>query len=118
MSTENPPEPLTPAPPTSNLAIVSLIAGILGLSLFPIAGSVVAVITAPMARREIRESNGTIGGDGMATAGLVLGWIGIGLTVLGLCVAGVFVVIPACIAFFAAVSESSGILLPALLALI
>lgn len=116
MSTQTPPGDISPAVPTSSLAIISLIAGILGLSLFPILGSVVAVITGPMARREIRESGGTLGGDGLATAGLVLGWIGIGLTVIGLC--GVFVVIPACIGFFIAVSESAGLFLPALLALV
>ena len=66
--------------PTSNMALVSLIAGILGLSV-PILGSIVAAVTGQMARREIRESAGTLGGDGLVTAGLVMGWIGIGLAV-------------------------------------
>ena len=38
-----------------------------------------------MAKGEIRNSGGTLSGDGLATAGLVLGYIGIGLTVLGIC---------------------------------
>ncbi len=105
------------APPTSNTAIISLIAGILGLSLFPIIGSIVAVITGQMARREIRESAGTLGGEGLATAGLVLGWVGIGLTVLGLCIGGAFFVIPFCIAIFAGASGEFSAL-PLLLALL
>jgi hypothetical protein len=83
------------ARPSSNLAIISLIAGILGLSMFPLLGSVVAVVTGQMARREIRDSGGSLGGDGMAKAGLILGWIGVGLTVFGLCIACfVFLLIP------------------------
>lgn len=83
--------------PTSSTAIISLIAGILGLTLFPVIGSIIAVITGAMAKREIRESAGTIGGEGLATAGVVLGWIGIGLLVLGLCIGGLFL-IPICLA--------------------
>lgn len=82
--------------PTSNMALVSLIAGILGLTFLPVAGSIVAVITGYMARKEIQESSGALSGDGMATVGLVLGWIGIALMVIGLCVAGVIVLIPLC----------------------
>ena len=36
-----------------------------------------------MARNEIRASGGSLGGDGMATAGMVLGYAGIGLAALG-----------------------------------
>ena len=92
------------APPTSNLAIISLIAGILGFTLFPFIGSIVAVITGQMARREINESAGTLGGDGLATAGLVLGWVGVGLGVLGLCIAGAFLAVPFCGLIFAGLS--------------
>jgi hypothetical protein len=75
------------AHPNSNLAIISLITGILGLTILPLLGSVVAVVTGQMAKREIRDSGGTLGGDGIASAGLILGWIGVGLSVLGLCLA-------------------------------
>jgi hypothetical protein len=34
-----------------------------------------------MAKNEIRKSNGMVGGNGMATAGLVLGYIQLGLGV-------------------------------------
>ena len=69
---------------TSTLAIVSLIAGILGWTALPFLGSVVAIITGHMARSEIRRSNGQLGGDGMAIAGLVLGWISAALWIVGI----------------------------------
>jgi hypothetical protein len=74
---------LPPAPPTSTLAIVSLISGIVSWFLIPFIAAVAAVITGHMAKSEIRKSNGLLGGNGMATAGLVLGYIQLGL---GLCV--------------------------------
>ena len=63
-----------PVKTTSTLAIISLVAGILGWTLLPLLGSVGAIITGHMARGEIRRSAGTIDGDGLAIAGLVLGW--------------------------------------------
>lgn len=74
--------------PNSTSALISLICGILGLTLLPLVGSIVALIVGYMAKKDIRESNGTIGGDGLATTGIVLGWIGVGLTFVGCCIAG------------------------------
>jgi small-conductance mechanosensitive channel len=68
---------------TSPLAIVSLIAGILGWTLLPFLGSIGAIITGHMARAEIRRSSGSLDGDGMAIAGLILGWLQVVITVLG-----------------------------------
>ncbi|MFN3964583.1 DUF4190 domain-containing protein [Silanimonas lenta] len=59
---------------TSTLAIVSLVAGILGWTLAPWLGSLVAIITGHMARSEIRRDPQGVEGDGFAVAGLVLGW--------------------------------------------
>jgi ABC-type antimicrobial peptide transport system permease subunit len=111
----NPPEGVPYQQPNSSMAIVSLVAGILGITFFPLLGSIVALITGYSARKEIRESAGTLGGDGMATAGLVMGWIGIGLSLIGVCIAcAVFGLIP----LIAIVSESSNWILPGLVGLI
>jgi hypothetical protein len=80
---------LPPAQPTSTLAIVSLISGIVSWLLIPFIAAVVAIITGHMAKNEIHRSNGMISGNGLATAGLVLGYIQIGL---GVCVCLVVVV--------------------------
>jgi hypothetical protein len=56
-------------------AIVSLVAGILGWSVLPVVGAVVAVIAGHVARREIDESRGRLDGDAMALVGLGLGYL-------------------------------------------
>jgi hypothetical protein len=77
----------TPQPmaQTSTLAIVSLVSGIVSWFLLPLIGAVIAVITGHMARREIRDSLGALTGDGLALAGLILGYLQLALTVLGVC---------------------------------
>ena len=72
-----------PVKTTSTLAIISLVAGILGWTLLPLLGSLGAIITGHMARGEIRKSAGTIDGNGLAIAGLVLGWGSVVVTILG-----------------------------------
>lgn len=69
---------------TSTLAVISLVFGILAWILVPVIGAIVAIITGHMARSEIRRSGGAIEGDGMAVAGLVLGYVSLllGLAVL------------------------------------
>ena len=69
---------------TSTMAIISLIAGVLGWTLLPFVGSIAAIITGHMARGEIKRSNGQIGGDGLAIGGLVLGYVVVALTVLSI----------------------------------
>ncbi len=69
---------------TSPLAIISLIAGICGWTVLPLLGTVAAIITGHMARAEIRRSSGMLDGDGMAMIGLVLGWLQVVITVVGL----------------------------------
>jgi len=63
-------------PRTSTLAVVSLIFGILGWLPVPVIGSVVAIVTGHLARAEIRRDP-AVEGDGMAIAGLVLGYAAI-----------------------------------------
>ncbi len=67
---------------TSSLAIVSLVAGLLGWTLAPWLGSIIAVITGHLARTEIRRDPAAVEGDGLAIAGLVLGWSMILLSLL------------------------------------
>jgi hypothetical protein len=117
MSMQSGPGGPVAARPTNDKALISLIAGILGVSFLPLIGSIVAVVTGGMARREIRDSAGAYGGEGMATAGLVLGWIGIALSVIGLCVFGVVIAIPFCLGLFALTSDFNTFI-PAVLALI
>ncbi len=60
---------------TSITAVLSLLFGVLTWILLPFFGAVVAVICGHAARAEIRRSAGSIDGDGMAVAGLLLGWL-------------------------------------------
>ncbi len=67
---------------TNTLAIVSLIFGILGWSFLPLVGSVVAIVTGHLARSEIRRAIERPQGDGLAVAGLVLGYVALVSAVL------------------------------------
>lgn len=69
---------------TSVLAVVSLVSGVLGWTLAPWLGSIIAIITGHMARSEIKRDPRGLEGDGLAVAGLVLGWLMIGLSLLAL----------------------------------
>lgn len=73
-----------PVRQTSSLAVVSLVCGILGWTLMPFLGSLIAIVTGHMARSEIRRSPATLEGDGLAVAGLVMGYLVVALTVLGI----------------------------------
>ncbi len=63
-------------PRTSGLAIASLVLGILYLCGI---GSLLATIFGAVSLGQISRSNGTLTGKGMAIAGLVLGFIGLGV---------------------------------------
>jgi hypothetical protein len=65
-----------PAVKTSGMAIASLVMGIIGLVAFSFL-SILAIIFGGIAMGQINRSNGTLGGKGQATAGMVLGIIGI-----------------------------------------
>ena len=69
---------------TSTLAVISLVSGLLGWTLVPWLGSIAAIITGHMARAEIRREAETTEGDGLAVAGLVLGWSMVAVSVLAL----------------------------------
>jgi hypothetical protein len=66
--------------PSSNEAIWSLVLGILSLTCFGFIAGIPAVVLGSVAKRKIAESGGMIRGQGLATAGLVMGWVSIGLS--------------------------------------
>ena len=77
-----PPYGYTASPPKNDLAVWSLITGILSYVMCPILLGVAAIITGTMGRRAADE--GLADNRGMATAGVILGWVNIGLSVLGI----------------------------------
>ena len=73
---------------TNPLAIASLVLALVSVPLMFCYGcgilfSIAAIITGLVARREIRQSGGRQGGDGMAIAGLVTGIVMTGIVVVG-----------------------------------
>ena len=60
-------------------ALASLVLGILGLVLIGPLGSIPAVICGHMALSRIKKNPDALGGDGLALAGLILGYVQIGL---------------------------------------
>jgi hypothetical protein len=78
--------------PSSTLAVVSLISALLGFTFVPIVGGIVALVTGYMARKETRSIPPRASGDGLATAGIIMGWIQVGVLVVGICCAIVYVV--------------------------
>jgi Domain of unknown function (DUF4190) len=68
-------------PQTNGLAIASLVLGILWLFFV---GSILALIFGYVSKGQIDESHGGQGGRGLAIAGIVLGWVGVGWFILAL----------------------------------
>lgn len=59
---------------TSRLAIASLLCATVGLAA-ALLGPVAAIVCGHMARARIKSSGGTLKGDGLALAGLILGYV-------------------------------------------
>ena len=78
-------DPPSPGPPAAafsqvnSLAIASLVLGVLW---FAGIGAVLALVFGYRARSQIKNSAGRQTGSGLATAGIILGWIGITLLVV------------------------------------
>lgn len=72
-------------PKTNVLAIVSLIASIVGLiGILPIIGSIGAVVTGHISLHQLKTSGEN--GRGMALAGTIVGYVGLGLWIIGMIV--------------------------------
>ena len=69
---------------TNGMAIASLVLGIVWIWWI---GSILALVFGYIARQQIRDSGGLQKGGGMALAGIILGWIGVGLLALFIVVA-------------------------------
>jgi hypothetical protein len=79
------------------LALVSvLLAAAAWVLQFHIFASVPAVICGHMARKRIKNDPEKYGGDGMAKAGVIIGWINIVLILLGI-LAWVLVMVAGCV---------------------
>ena len=70
-----------PLSDTSGTAIASLVCGILGWTLVPVLGSILAIVLGHAARSQVLESRGSVSGEGLAVAGLVLGYSSIALAI-------------------------------------
>jgi hypothetical protein len=76
-----PPQPPVQVAPAGNnaLAIASLVCGVAQVMLWPLA-TIPAVVLGHVARHQIRRTGEQ--GAGLALAGLILGWIGVGFALL------------------------------------
>jgi len=80
------------APPQSDsTALVSLILGALSLVAFSILAGIPAIILGNNARKNIRASGGRLTGDGLAVAGIIMGWVSVGFAVIGILLIIIFV---------------------------
>jgi polar amino acid transport system permease protein len=68
-------------PDVSGWAKASLIMGILGVTVTPVIGAILAIVFARIAKKKILHSD--LGGDGLATAGQALGIVGLILVAIG-----------------------------------
>jgi Domain of unknown function (DUF4190) len=72
------------APQTNQKALWSMILGILSIVCCGLFAGIPAIILGGKAKNEIGASGGAQTGDGMAKAGVILGWISIAFSVLSL----------------------------------
>jgi uncharacterized membrane protein len=64
------------------MAVASMVLGIVGLVMIPVIGPILALVFGYVAKGSIDRSGGREGGRGMAVAGIVLGYVGLVLSVL------------------------------------
>ncbi|MEV8357602.1 DUF4190 domain-containing protein [Microbacterium sp. NPDC076895] len=69
-------------PKTNTLAIVSLVSSLVGVFVIPIIGQIVGIITGHMSLSQIKQTRE--GGRGLGLAGVIIGWVSLGLWILGI----------------------------------
>ena len=82
-----PPNAAPVNPKTSGKAIASLVLGI--FPVIPLIGSIVAVVLGHISLSEIHRSAGRLKGEGLAMAGLILGYIGVAILPIILIIAAI-----------------------------
>ena len=65
------------------MAVVSMVLGILSMVAFSVLAGIPAIIIGKQSRENIRASNGTLSGEGMAQAGIIMGWVSVALVIVG-----------------------------------
>lgn len=75
-------QPLPQNPDTNGKAITAFVLGLGGIFICPVILSVAAIVLGGQARGEIAGSQGQQKGQGLAKAGVILGWISLALTLL------------------------------------
>lgn len=71
-----PPVPPMPSPPTAGKATTALVLGVVSLFFCGLLTGIPAIAVGLSARKEIRQSNGAVGGDGLALGGIITGILG------------------------------------------
>lgn len=71
-----------PSPPKNDLAVWSLVTGILSFVFCPLLLGIAAIVTGTMSRKAADQ--GLADNRGMGTAGLILGWINVALVIVGI----------------------------------
>lgn len=78
-----------PPPRTNSYAMAALIVSLAGLMVCPLVGAI-GVYLGNRARKEIAQTGEQ--GDGLALAGVIVGWIGVGLGALTVLLVGAYLV--------------------------
>lgn len=73
-------------------AIISLVMGIIGLVALPVIGSIIALVTGYQSRNEAAERP-DVYTDDLGRVGRILGWVGLGLSLLGLLIAALVIML-------------------------
>ncbi len=71
-----------PSKKTSGMAIASLVCSIAGFFMCLFIGQILGIVFGYKARREIKDSAGAVEGEGLATAGIIVGWVGIAVDIV------------------------------------
>jgi Tfp pilus assembly protein PilE len=77
------------APETDGKAIGSLVCGIASVTIFSILAGIPAIILGHISRSDIRKSEGRLKGEGLALAGLIMGYISLAIIPLILIIAAI-----------------------------